>query len=159
MITVVAAVIEREDRRLLIGQRRRNDTSPLKWEFPGGKVENGETPKLPCRASYTRNSGPRCKNVLRSLASATNTPTPQTSLRFDFTPLKSLPGPTRRSPRCKNRSSNSPGSCPKSYRGMISSPPMRVWSLISLLAASSPKKFSTTPLSPSRTGRQSDKPA
>ena len=42
---VVAAVIEREDRRLLIGQRRRHDTSPLKWEFPGGKVEEGEAPE------------------------------------------------------------------------------------------------------------------
>ncbi len=42
MRTVVAAVIEREDRRLLIGQRRKNDTSPLKWEFPGGKVREGE---------------------------------------------------------------------------------------------------------------------
>src|ERR1700757_3429645 len=45
MRTVVAAVIERNDRRLLIGQRRRGDTSPLKWEFPGGKVEKGETPE------------------------------------------------------------------------------------------------------------------
>ena len=45
MRTVVAAVIERSDRRLLIGQRRRSDTSPLKWEFPGGKVERGETPE------------------------------------------------------------------------------------------------------------------
>ena len=45
MRTVVAAVIERRDRRLLIGQRRRNDTSALKWEFPGGKVERGETPE------------------------------------------------------------------------------------------------------------------
>ena len=43
MIHVVAAVIERPDRRLLIGQRRRGDTSPLKWEFPGGKVRTGET--------------------------------------------------------------------------------------------------------------------
>jgi 8-oxo-dGTP diphosphatase len=42
---VVAAVIEREDRRLLIGQRRSKDTSPLKWEFPGGKAEQGETPE------------------------------------------------------------------------------------------------------------------
>jgi 8-oxo-dGTP diphosphatase len=42
MRRVVAAVIEREDRRLLIGQRRRGDTSPLKWEFPGGKVREGE---------------------------------------------------------------------------------------------------------------------
>ncbi|PYT99616.1 MAG: NUDIX hydrolase [Acidobacteria bacterium] len=45
MRTVVAAVIVRSDRRLLIGQRRRNDSSPLKWEFPGGKVEAGETPE------------------------------------------------------------------------------------------------------------------
>lgn len=45
MITVVAAVIERGDRRLLIGQRRKNDTSPLKWEFPGGKVRDGESPE------------------------------------------------------------------------------------------------------------------
>jgi 8-oxo-dGTP diphosphatase len=35
---VVAAVIERGDRRILIGQRRRGDSSPLKWEFPGGKI-------------------------------------------------------------------------------------------------------------------------
>lgn len=41
---VVAAVIERADRRILIGQRRRGDTSPLKWEFPGGKIEAGEEP-------------------------------------------------------------------------------------------------------------------
>jgi len=42
-IQVVTAVIEREDRRLLIGQRRRQDSSPLKWEFPGGKVKSGES--------------------------------------------------------------------------------------------------------------------
>jgi 8-oxo-dGTP diphosphatase len=46
MITVVAAVIERSDRRLLIGQRRKSDTSPLKWEFPGGKVRGGESPEV-----------------------------------------------------------------------------------------------------------------
>src|SRR5712691_4996731 len=45
MRIVVAAVIERSDRRLLIGQRRKEDTSPLKWEFPGGKVRNGESPE------------------------------------------------------------------------------------------------------------------
>jgi len=42
-LEVVAAVIERSDGRLLIGQRRSHDTSPLKWEFPGGKVEPGES--------------------------------------------------------------------------------------------------------------------
>jgi len=45
MRVVAAAVIERADRRLLIGQRRKSDTSPMKWEFPGGKVEEGETPE------------------------------------------------------------------------------------------------------------------
>jgi 8-oxo-dGTP diphosphatase len=45
MKVVVAGVIERSDRRLLICQRRRDDTSPLKWEFPGGKVEAGESPE------------------------------------------------------------------------------------------------------------------
>ncbi len=45
MRVVVTAIIERSDRRFLIGQRRREDTSPLKWEFPGGKIEEGETPE------------------------------------------------------------------------------------------------------------------
>ena len=40
----MAAVIER-DGLVLIGQRRREDRHPLKWEFPGGKVESGETPR------------------------------------------------------------------------------------------------------------------
>lgn len=39
---MVAAVIERED-RVLICQRRRDDAHPLKWEFPGGKVDAGES--------------------------------------------------------------------------------------------------------------------
>lgn len=40
----MAAVIER-DGRILIGQRRQDDSHPLKWEFPGGKVERGESPR------------------------------------------------------------------------------------------------------------------
>src|SRR5687768_1486099 len=41
-IRVVAAVIER-DGRYLITQRRATAVLPLLWEFPGGKVEAGET--------------------------------------------------------------------------------------------------------------------
>ncbi len=41
---VVAAVIER-DGKILIGQRKRGGRHPLKWEFPGGKVEAGEDPR------------------------------------------------------------------------------------------------------------------
>jgi 8-oxo-dGTP diphosphatase len=45
-LQVVAAVIER-DGRILIGQRKRDASKhALKWEFPGGKVEEGETPSL-----------------------------------------------------------------------------------------------------------------
>jgi 8-oxo-dGTP diphosphatase len=33
------------DGRILIGQRRWSDPHPLKWEFPGGKVEPPETPE------------------------------------------------------------------------------------------------------------------
>jgi 8-oxo-dGTP diphosphatase len=38
---VTAAIIERNG-RYLICQRRRDDVFPLRWEFPGGKVEPGE---------------------------------------------------------------------------------------------------------------------
>jgi 8-oxo-dGTP diphosphatase len=43
MVQVVAAILEREG-RILIGQRKPEQSHPLKWEFPGGKVEAGETP-------------------------------------------------------------------------------------------------------------------
>jgi len=43
-ITVVAAVIE-QNGRILICQRRRGDPFELQWEFPGGKVQAGETPQ------------------------------------------------------------------------------------------------------------------
>jgi 8-oxo-dGTP diphosphatase len=41
-IPVVCAVIEREG-RVLVAQRPAHKHLPLKWEFPGGKVEPGET--------------------------------------------------------------------------------------------------------------------
>jgi 8-oxo-dGTP diphosphatase len=44
MVQVVAAIIER-DGRILIGQRQPEQSHPLLWEFPGGKVEPGESPE------------------------------------------------------------------------------------------------------------------
>ena len=44
MIHVTAALIER-DGKMLIAQRRRGEYLELKWELPGGKVEDGETPE------------------------------------------------------------------------------------------------------------------
>lgn len=46
IVEVVAAVIERagpEESLILIGQRKPRGRHALKWEFPGGKVEPGET--------------------------------------------------------------------------------------------------------------------
>ncbi len=41
-IRVVAALVER-DGRYLITQRRETAVLPLLWDFPGGRVEEGET--------------------------------------------------------------------------------------------------------------------
>ena len=45
-LCVVAAQIERAG-RFLITQRRPGAVLPLLWEFPGGKLEEGET-KIQC---------------------------------------------------------------------------------------------------------------
>ena len=42
MIQVTAAIMDRGG-RILIAQRKPTGKLPNKWEFPGGKVEDGET--------------------------------------------------------------------------------------------------------------------
>jgi 8-oxo-dGTP diphosphatase len=44
MLRVVAGVIVR-DGRILIGQRPEGKSHAMEWEFPGGKIETGETPR------------------------------------------------------------------------------------------------------------------
>lgn len=44
MIEVTAAILNKNG-RLLIAQRKPAGKLPNKWEFPGGKVEAGETPE------------------------------------------------------------------------------------------------------------------
>ena len=41
---VVAGLITASDGRVLITQRRADQSLPLAWEFPGGKIEPGESP-------------------------------------------------------------------------------------------------------------------
>jgi 8-oxo-dGTP diphosphatase len=43
-LLVVAALIEQRG-RVLLSQRRVDQSFPLHWEFPGGKVEPGENPR------------------------------------------------------------------------------------------------------------------
>lgn len=44
MIDVVAAVIENREGRILIARRKPDISLGGYWEFPGGKVEEGESP-------------------------------------------------------------------------------------------------------------------
>jgi len=44
MKRVVAALILK-DGKFLVCQRTRHQTMPMKWEFPGGKIEEGEQPR------------------------------------------------------------------------------------------------------------------
>jgi len=43
MINVTCAVIRNEDNEVLVVQRDENTDHPFKWEFPGGKIAEGET--------------------------------------------------------------------------------------------------------------------
>jgi 8-oxo-dGTP diphosphatase len=44
MKSVVAGLIIK-DGKILVCQRTRHQVMPLKWEFPGGKIEEGEQPR------------------------------------------------------------------------------------------------------------------
>ena len=56
MKRVVAALIVK-DGKLLVCQRTRHQTMPLKWEFPGGKIEDGEQPRAALRRELEEELG------------------------------------------------------------------------------------------------------
>jgi 8-oxo-dGTP diphosphatase len=56
MKRVVAGLIVREG-KLLVCQRTRHQTMPLKWEFPGGKIEEGEQPRYALRRELEEELG------------------------------------------------------------------------------------------------------
>ena len=56
MRTVVAGLLWR-DGQLLICQRGAHGAFPGKWEFPGGKVESGETPEAALRRELREELG------------------------------------------------------------------------------------------------------
>jgi 8-oxo-dGTP diphosphatase len=60
MKRVVAAVIEKSG-KLLVCQRTRHQTMPLKWEFPGGKIEEGEQPRDALRRELEEELGIHAK--------------------------------------------------------------------------------------------------
>ncbi|MEE8153012.1 MAG: (deoxy)nucleoside triphosphate pyrophosphohydrolase [candidate division NC10 bacterium] len=52
MPMVVTAGILIQEGRILICQRRKGDWGEYKWEFPGGKVEDGEDPRESLRREF-----------------------------------------------------------------------------------------------------------
>jgi 8-oxo-dGTP diphosphatase len=56
MKRVVAGLIVK-DGKLLVCQRTRHQTMPLKWEFPGGKIEEGEQPRTALRRELEEELG------------------------------------------------------------------------------------------------------
>jgi len=42
---LVVAAIAIQERRVLLAQRAKDDPLSLMWEFPGGKIEDGESPE------------------------------------------------------------------------------------------------------------------
>lgn len=56
MKQVVAALIVQNE-QFLIGQRTRHQPMPLKWEFPGGKIEEGEQPRAALRRELEEELG------------------------------------------------------------------------------------------------------
>lgn len=53
---VVAALIV-DKGRILVCQRTKHQTMPLKWEFPGGKIEEGEQPRSALRRELDEELG------------------------------------------------------------------------------------------------------
>ena len=45
MMKIVTAAILIKDQKILIAQRKATDSQGGKWEFPGGKIKAGETPR------------------------------------------------------------------------------------------------------------------
>ena len=110
-IPVVCAVIVREG-RILLAQRPANKHLPLKWEFPGGKVEPGEEAaaaiireireELGCAVVITRALPPFLHDYTTvviemipfvcGLASGSPEPHPHEHVAFTWAPLEELPG-------------------------------------------------------------------
>ena len=63
MLHVVAGIIEVQGKILLCQRHRKSKRFPLKWEFPGGKVEQGETPEAAIVRELNEELGIVCHNI------------------------------------------------------------------------------------------------
>lgn len=92
VVEVVAAVIE-DAGRFLLCQRHAGPHLPLKWEFPGGKVEPGETPEAALQREIVEELGTACC-VGQQVAEVTHSyPEKTVHIRFFLATLEGDPRP------------------------------------------------------------------
>ena len=92
VIEVVAAVIE-EEGRFLLCQRHDGPHLALKWEFPGGKIEAGETPEVALHREIAEELGANC-SIGRQVAEVTHHyPEKSVRIRFFLALLEDRPRP------------------------------------------------------------------
>lgn len=60
MTRVVAGILER-DGKVLVCRRRADQAHPLKWEFPGGKIEGEESPEAALIRELREELGIECQ--------------------------------------------------------------------------------------------------
>ena len=82
MIKVAAAVIV-SDGKILAAQRKNERLGGGFWEFPGGKLEPGETPKQACQREVAEELGDQCE-VLERIEVSRHFTTPYGELEIDF---------------------------------------------------------------------------
>ena len=82
MIKVAAAVIV-SDGKILAAKRKNERLGGGFWEFPGGKLEPGETPKQACQREVAEELGDQCE-VLERIDVSRHFTTPYGELEIDF---------------------------------------------------------------------------
>jgi 8-oxo-dGTP diphosphatase len=82
MKRVVAALILKDD-LILACQRTRHQPMPLKWEFPGGKIEPGETPQEALRRELEEELGIDAE-IGKQLAAVDHTYVNGNSVQLEF---------------------------------------------------------------------------
>ena len=82
MIKVAAAVIV-SDGKILAAKRKNERLGGGFWEFPGGKLEPGETPKQACQREVAEELGDQCE-VLERIEVSRHFTTPYGELEIDF---------------------------------------------------------------------------